>query len=247
MQQAVDLVGHLVWPVTLLVVFFMLRRQFRQAADAIGERIGDRYSDFSITREGLRVSSRLDALTTAVESQSLAQGVIAHTAVAQAGEPGPPGQPIPAAGQIPPELQALADEYLAVEIPDWAARVRAKDELALQLGSYVIAHRTSKDLLAVQENEGLLVGLASAVNALPESGDGQRLVMASARLTRLHVKYRFTIAFASLIQKRLLTSEELRSVQQVLDSFMQGADESLRARVEGTRSLARAYADAGAP
>jgi hypothetical protein len=54
------------------------------------------------------------------------------------------------------------------------------------------------------------------------------------------------MAFASLIQKRLLTSEELRSVQQVLDSFIQGADESLRARVEGTRSLARAYADPGA-
>jgi hypothetical protein len=37
-QQAVDLVGHLVWSVTLLVVFVMLRRQFRQAADAIGKR-----------------------------------------------------------------------------------------------------------------------------------------------------------------------------------------------------------------
>jgi hypothetical protein len=118
------------------------------------------------------VSSRLEALTSALESQSLAQGVIAHTAVARVGEPGPPGQPTPT-GQIPSELQVLADEYLAVEIPDWAARVRAKDELALRLGSYVIAHRVSKDLLAVQENEGLLVGLASAVNALP------RAVMAS--------------------------------------------------------------------
>jgi hypothetical protein len=79
-----------------------------------------------------------------------------------------------------------------VEIPDWAARVRAKVELALQLGSYVIAHRVSKDLLAVQENQGLLVGLASAVNALPESGDGQRLVNAlrqahqTARQVPLH-------------------------------------------------------------
>ena len=78
------------------------------------------------------------------------------------------------------------------------------------------------------------------------SGDGQRLVKASARLTRLHVKYRFTMAYASLIQKRLLTPEELGSVQQVLDGFMQGADWSLRARVEGTRSLARGYDEAGA-
>ena len=177
----------------------------------------------------------------------MAQGVIAHTAVARASEPGSPGQPTLVAGQIPAELQGLADEYLAVEIPDWAARVRAKDELALRLGSYVIAHRVSKDLLAVQENEGLLVGLASAVNALPESADGQRLVTASARLTRLHVKYRFTMAFASLIQKRLLTPDELRSVQQVLDGFMQGADWSLRARVEGTRALARGDDQAGAP
>jgi hypothetical protein len=41
MQQAVDLVGHLVWPVTLLVVFVMLPRQFRQAADAIGKTLAD--------------------------------------------------------------------------------------------------------------------------------------------------------------------------------------------------------------
>jgi hypothetical protein len=61
------------------------------------------------------------------------------------------------------------------------------------------------------------------------------------------LRRQFRMAFASLIQKRLLTPEELRSVEQVLDSFMQGADASLRARVEGTRSLARAYADPAAP
>jgi hypothetical protein len=246
MQEAVDLVGHLVWPVTLLVVFVMLRRQIRQAADAIGQRMGDKSSDISITREGLRISSRLDALTSAVESQGLAQDVIAHTAM-RVGEArlGEPGQPRPAVDEIPPELLSLADRYLAVSIPDWAERVRAKDDLALQMGSDIITHRTPRDLLAEQDHEGLLVGLASAINAVPEWGDAQRLIKASAKLTRLHVKYRFTMAFANLIQKRLLTRSELDSVQRVLDSFMEGADQSLRTRVEGTRSIAQSFAPEG--
>jgi hypothetical protein len=246
MQETVDLVGHLAWPITLLIVFLMLRRQFRQAADAIGRRIGDRFSDFSITREGLRVSSRLDALTSAVESQSLAQDVIAHTAV-RAGESraGQSGKPIPTVDHIPSELTSLADQYWAISISDWDERVRAKNDLARQMGSYIIAHRISKDLLADQENEGLLVGLASAVNALPESGDARRLIRASSKLTSLHVKYRFTVAFANLIQKRLLTRSELDSVKKILDSFMDGADQPLRTRINGTRSIAQSFSPEG--
>jgi hypothetical protein len=97
---------------------------------------------------------------------------------------GEPGQPRPAVDEIPPELMSLADRYLAVSIPDWAERVRAKDDLALQMGSYIITHRTPRDLLAEQEQEGVLVGLASAINAVPEWGDAQRLIKASAKLTR---------------------------------------------------------------
>jgi hypothetical protein len=143
------------------------------------------------------------------------------------------------------ELMSLADRYLAVSIPDWAERVRAKDDLALQMGSHIITHRIPRDLLAEQEYEGVLVGLASAINAVPEWGDAQRLIKAFAKLTRLHVKYRFAVAFANLIQKRVLTRSELDAVQRVLDSFMEAADQSLRTRIEGTRSIAQSFAPEG--
>jgi hypothetical protein len=246
MQEAVDLVGHLVWPITLLIIFFILRRQVGQAADAIVRRIGDRFTDLTFGRQGLTISSRLDALTSVQESQGLAQDVIAHTAI-RAGEShtGQLGQQLPTIDRIPPELTELADEYWDISISDWATRVRAKNDLARQMASYIIAHQISKDLLADQENEGLLVGLASAVNAFPESGDAQRLIRASSKLTSLHVKYRFTVAFGTLIQKRFLTRSELDSVQSVLDSFKDGADEPLLTRINGTQSIAQSFSPEG--
>jgi hypothetical protein len=247
MRNLVDLIGHLAWPVTVLVVFVMLRRQVRQAADAIGERIADRSSDLEITREGLRIRSRLDALAGAVESQALAQDLIAQTAIQAGGRRGTPAGEPPAApapdgergAPIPGELTRLADEYLAVSVPDWAERVRRKDALANTMGGYVVTHAVSKDALAGQRNQGLLVALASAVNAFPEYGDAARLLRAAPALTRLHVKYRFTVAFGGLIQKRLVTPAEVEAVERTLDAFEEGADGSLRARINATRSIAR--------
>jgi hypothetical protein len=72
---------------------------------------------------------------------------------------------------IPAALRELAEAYLAVNESDWRTRVLRKNDLALQMGDFVIREDISRDLLTQKKDEGLYIALAAAVAADPEHGD----------------------------------------------------------------------------
>jgi hypothetical protein len=83
---------------------------------------------------------------------------------------------------ISDELRRLARDYLNISISDWNARVHAKNELAVQMGRYVIMQQVCRDTLAREANQGLLLALAEAVREEPENGDLSRLLEASEKI-----------------------------------------------------------------
>jgi len=138
-------------------------------------------------------------------------------------------------GQIDDRLRALANEYLNVSIADYGGRVSKKNDLAADMGAYVIKQRVSRDRLADETNEGLLLALVAAVQGAPEQADTARLIRAAHRVTRLHVQYRFILAFARLLDAGFVSEEQKSAIRNILNEWERRADDSLRQAIMGLR------------
>ena len=149
----------------------------------------------------------------------------------------PQGAPAPAAapGVVDDALRRMADEYLNVHIEDWGLRVRRKDELAAEMGAHVINHQISRATLADETNEGLLLALATAAHTAPEREDTDRLINAARRVSRLHVQYRFILAFTRLLDHGYVTPGQRSAIRNILNTFETRADDSLRQAIAGLR------------
>jgi hypothetical protein len=149
--------------------------------------------------------------------------------------PTPESAQVPPSGDIDRDLRRIADEYLRVNLPDWRERVRKKNELAAQAGAHVISRGISRDRLAEETNEGLLMALAAAVQHSSQPGDAQRLLKAAPRVARLHVMYRFVLAFSRLLDAGLVSDAEKAAINQQLNRWEARADASLRTAITALR------------
>jgi hypothetical protein len=229
-RDAVALVGHLAWPLTALLLLVLLRREVRSIAEALRGRIADRNSDLAITKAGIETRTNIEAVKARLATVEVGQDQQNHLLLQQ----------VTAAGEttgVTDELREMAAAYLHIDIPDWAQRTRAKDDAANGMGLYVVTHHISRDALADEGDEGLILALASAVLLDPQREDTRRLLGASVGVNRLHVRYRILLAFNRLLERRLITGEESGRLRGVLAQFRVGADDSLRQRIDATAAL----------
>jgi hypothetical protein len=135
------------------------------------------------------------------------------------------------------ELLLLADEYLGISVSDWSERVRLKDAMSRKMAKMVIDRNISKDLLAVQGHEGLLMALASAIHASPDRRDFARISRIPHKVERLHVKYRIAMALARIFEQHLALRDDADRALEILDLFNVDADPVLRHRIYKTRRV----------
>lgn len=57
--EVVALVGHLAWPVVVLLGLWMVRREIRSIARRLAERIGSEATDVTLSREGIQIRQRV--------------------------------------------------------------------------------------------------------------------------------------------------------------------------------------------
>lgn len=141
---------------------------------------------------------------------------------------------LPVTDRIPESLHLLEEEYNAVRIPDYVARVQKKDELAETMAAIVIRDRLDRNILVNQKSQGMLVALASSVMTSPQAGDAKRLIDAAPHARHLHVKYRFVLAFSKLIDKQFVSAKEVKSIKNVLKTFRLKADGALVSAIDAT-------------
>jgi hypothetical protein len=129
--------------------------------------------------------------------------------------------------QVRELLRQLADEYRTINMPDWEIRTRAKNRQAAKLFQAVVSHGVSREWLADQDDEALILALASAVHALPEPDDVERLLKVAPKVRLKHVRYRVASAFGRLIDNRLIRADVKPRVRAVLERFLTNADNPL--------------------
>ncbi len=235
MEPWVQLFGNLAWPIMILVILFVARSEILGILKSLKERISDPRSKLTAGPQGITLETQLNAVASQVESLQVNQDQLTSLV-----RPGPGVQEETRSEDIPPELLALANEYLDISDTDWRTRVNKKNQCVQDMTNLVLWRAVSRDGLANSNNQGLLVALAGTVQTVPEGGDLQRLFSASQRISRLHVKYRFVLAFTRLIEKDLVSNVDINRIKEVLDKFQQGADKPLQLRIQRTRAFIEA-------
>ena len=247
LEQAVQLVGHLAWPVTGLIIIYVFRRGLRGVIGAVERRIEDPNTDVSIGREGLELSTRLAAAESKLESLEVDQDdkeVAARerertTQGLRRGEgAAAPDRQLTTTEQdgVPAELRRLADEYMALDYPDRTRLVGEGDELAREMGALILSQGVDRDLVASSGSEGLILGLSVAVHSSPEAGDLQRLLSGAGDVSRPHVRSRLVLALGRLADGGFMTRLDLPEVRRVLLAYERGAGRDLKMRILGVRA-----------
>jgi hypothetical protein len=238
-EEFVKLIGHLAWPAAVFFVALLLRREIVSVLQSFGKRVADPSSEITLGKEGVTIKKNVEANAGSLESLEARLNVLGALVLS----------PAKAAAALAPEreegkdaadkarLTELADAYLRINVSDRAERVRRKNGHATLLCDFVITHNVSKDWLADQAHEGLILALASAVNALPEEGDLERLLKASPRATKLHVKYWMVVAVGYLFERRLAAAADVPRATALLDTYDHDADAALKERITRTRSI----------
>jgi hypothetical protein len=232
--DVVDLVGHVIWPMVVLIIFAGLL--FSQ--HSLGEWLGS-IVKISLSKEGFSFERQLNRVEGQLEALQTSQTLVGSLA-------GQANTPPPAAANltdIPPDLQRLANDYTAVD-PQDPDRFPKRNQIVQQMVQCALRSGVSKELLATKvqkmRDQGLIAALTGVINISPEPEDVKRLHWASRLVDndRIQLKYQIVLAFVTLIQKRVVAKADYDLIEEALEYFeTTGADANLRRRIQSTRDL----------
>jgi len=235
-NEVVALIGDIVWPFTVLLILIVLRREVRAIFHALQKRIADPHTPVKLTREGLELSSRVEVLEGVIETQQLKTDVLASATVTASAESR-------AVERVPQTLLSLRDEYIAIDDePNRERRIQKRNEVARSMGAEVLRMSVNRKALVSESDEIMTLALASAVTALPESGDDVLILTAGKRVHRLHVRYRIAAAVSELAQSRNLQPNLVSDMEELIGSYRKGADDRLIRRINWTLKALSDYA-----
>jgi hypothetical protein len=144
-----------------------------------------------------------------------------------------------AAGSVDQEtldaLTQLSNEYKAIEDSDWKTRTQRKNEKAAEMTRLAIEKAVSRDWLASQSDEPLLLTLAGMVQASPTPADAERLLTRARDVHRKHVQYWILQAMLHLLEQNLLTDTHREGLRSVLDVYEKTADAPLERLIRTVR------------
>lgn len=120
-------------------------------------------------------------------------------------------------------LRQLANKYLSAKVRGFSKSVNHLNEIANELGDFIIENKISRDELTEmaerEAHEGLYAALASVIKSYPDEGDLDRLMRIAFNTNRRHVRYRITEAFGELFKAGIATANDRERIYEVLNSY----------------------------
>lgn len=240
LEGLVATIGHVAWPATAVGISAIARKELRSLFSALAKRIEDKNSAVSITKDGVEIKAVVEALEARQTSMQAEQDQVKSLALRQfksTRSPNSASLKQSESQSIDGHLRGMADAYMNINIPDYSERTRAKNIAAEEMAFYIVSKNISKDQLAKETHEGLLIGLAESIILSADSADAERLLSAAAGAKRLHVRYRVLIAITKLLERNLLPPTRLNQVQELLREYKIGADASLKRLISNVTAL----------
>lgn len=180
------------------------------------------------------------------------------TPAAPAAVPAPAGPPIvpvasivaasaPAAAEKLADPQAelkeriltLARQYSDFESGNKTERIQFRSQLAEQLAVLINAKRFIRDWVVEtarsRNDDALVAGLATAINAEPERDDVSRLLRTATIAQYKHSRYKVATAMGRLFDARLAGPADAMPALAILDAYFNGdTDDALKRRLRQT-------------
>jgi hypothetical protein len=238
MRDLAELLKAIAWPVTVLVALYVLRNQIQAFLTKLSDSISHA-AQITVTRRGveIKLDNKIAAVNSRIEALNAAQEQVTETVYKSKRRQVRGQKGMQALADIPQGLRDLAAAYMAVKENDWRQRVLRKNELALQMGDFVIREDVPRDLLAKEGDEALHLALAAAVAADPEPGDLHRVLLVAPTTVRLHVRYKLVVALTALINKGLVQQKDVSAIRGALQRMALKADERLERIIGDADSL----------
>lgn len=144
------------------------------------------------------------------------------------------------------ELNTKAQDYLAISAPKWGNRVNLKNTAVDQMVAYCVTNNITKDdivtLYQSGKNEGLVIILATLVNAKPETGDIDRLLNLDLLAVKSnHVKYRVLMAISQLVSLKLVKNSDKDKIINLAETYKQNSTSALDNKLDAILLLIKDY------
>lgn len=134
-------------------------------------------------------------------------------------------------------LRDKANEYLAIDDPDHDRRAALKTKAAGEMGRLIVDSGIDRATVAQERNEGMLVGLASAIVYRPLPTDTDLLLGFASFPTRLHVQYQILQAYLELARQGFVSPQQKTRMQPILNYYESRADDVLKTIVKQARAV----------
>ncbi len=201
----------------------------RETAEAAGASVGSLRDAFEVLKAEVRqhqsgVPEEAGAQAPSRENETLVPLANEATSLAPAYEA---------------DLLKLAKNYDAFESNSREERVRVRDELAGSMAAIINSNggaRAWATETAISENNiGLAAGIATAMNAVPQSGDPEKLFSIAGFVPYKHARYKVATALGRLFEAGIANSRHIGRAAEILSLyFADRSDESLRRRIRYT-------------
>jgi hypothetical protein len=225
----------ILWALLAILTVALFKEPLREILSAFGKRIADPNSTFKLgPLELQRIAVLESKVASQAESSQVDRQVLTASGIAVA--------KAYVDFDAMAELREQAKLYQNVNISNWADRVRRKDEIAAKMASLVIDYQLSREVLARDPDEGIRMALATTITTQALPGDPQWIQLAAPGIQLKHVRYRFMMAIARLVQLGYVSQAEAQDFINLTDQYRLSADDSLLQRIERTLILLRTVA-----
>lgn len=142
-------------------------------------------------------------------------------------------------GEAVHSLVILADSYVEKSsVPDYGERIKIKSELKRRMGEIIVRNNLSREkLLRDHLSEGMLLAIAHSIQLRPRASDLDVLNRTAASAGQLYTKYSVLSAYDALARNGLIGEGKMNEVLLRVNSFQNGADHSLLAKIGETERI----------
>src|SRR5690554_1558660 len=142
-------------------------------------------------------------------------------------------------GEAVQSLVTLADSYVEKSsVPDYGERIKIKSELKRRMGEIIVRNNLSREkLLRDHSSEGMLLAIAHSIQLRPKASDLDVLNRTAASAGQLYTKHSVLSAYDALARNGLIGEGKMNEVLLRVNSFRNGADHSLLAKIGETERI----------
>jgi hypothetical protein len=204
----IELIGKIIWPLIIIILFFNLKQQLTLLLETIIGKI-IKSKNFELTKTGIKIESEAeitDDLATIFENRTAKEKELVENE---------------SKTKLLKDFEEISKEFNSVQITekDLTKRVEKKGELKRKMGVLILSNSIPKNEIFAINNEGAYVGLLYAISIFPEKDDKKYLLENYERINHTFSKYTYLTTCKTLIDKGYFNQNECVQLLGIITSF----------------------------